>query len=956
MSGRFATGRILIFLYSLRAPKKGKYMRAVNRDKQKRRIAATIAIVAVVAAVVTTVLGLTSFIDQKLNQSAEQQVVTFTEQTAANVADRMFMSQNALAAFTVQTDDPDLIVPALKSFEEENRFENAAFVNMAGEGRRSDGSSFSVSDLTQPETALSAEGRSYSDTFVNENGSRVRLAQTPLYIDGQQVGALYVQIPLSLFSMPRQLDMFDGRGYFMLFVGGTGEVLVPPTDDTKTPVSVGTSLYTFLDEASHFSQGNVTDFGVTADMALQVMQSRPDNDLSSLKDVVANGQVGLITLPVDGKASYVCVAPVGEGYWYVCNVVPVENVRAEAAVVTTTFEAVFAIIFACLVVVALLMFGAYRRRLREQNVAMMEQLYEAMSDSIEMAVNLYSPADHKVTPIVAKAVKIIGYRLDDFLKNEQLADVIRLSPEGVSLFNRIRAGEVTGFEQGEFSFHSKQTGKECWAAYSVKPLEYDGKPQLLVVMRDVTASKEIQLSMKDAMDVAEAANAAKSEFLSRMSHEIRTPMNVIIGMLQIARGSVDDSEKVEVSLAKIGNASDRLLGLINDVLDISKIENGKMTLASEPFRLSYLLSHVITAIRMQCEQRDQEFSVVIPSCAEAVFVGDPVRLKQLLLNLLTNAVKYTPRGGHIRFETSVGTGAAMGYRRVTFVVSDDGIGMSEEFKERIFEPFTMEGRSREQGTGLGMPIVKNIVTMMAGDISVESSMGHGTTFTVSFNLRIALEAERIVFEEEEDVEGDIETVAAESSALAAMAAEMHADEARGRRSKPVSAYASAMPGAPRALDRTEFEGLRVLLAEDNDLNAEIACELLSEAGLVVERACDGAEACALFEASPVGHFEAILMDVQMPNMNGYDATRHIRALEREDARVVPIIAMSANAFAEDVSASLASGMDAHLSKPIDMRRVLATIIKFVRKRYGVGEGEGAGADTSGDGAGGGVPS
>lgn len=916
-------------------------MRAMSRDKQKRRIAASIAIVAVVAAIVAAVLGLTSYIDKKLNQSAEQQVVTFTEQAAASVADRMFMSQNAIGAFTVQTADPELIVPALSNFEERNGFACAAFADMNGEGLRSDGSAFSTSELPEPETAI-AEGRSsYSGTFANEDGERVRLAQMPLYIEDEQVGALYVQVPLSLFSMARQLDMFDGRGYFMLFEGSTGEVLVPPTDETKTPVTIGTSLYDFLDEASRYDPStSITDAAVSTEAALQFMQSRSQSDLSTLRDVVANKQTGLLTATVDGKASYVCVAPVDSGYWYVCNVVPVENVRAEAAVVTTTFEAVFAIIFACLVAVGLLVFGAYRRRLREQNVAMLAQLYEALSDSVDMAVNLYSPSDGAVTPIVAKADRIIGYRLDAFLKNERLAATIGLSPEGVALFDRIRSDKTKGFEQGEFSFRSKQTGKESWASYSVKQLTFEGKPQLLVVMRDVTADKEIQLSMKDAMDVAEAANAAKSEFLSRMSHEIRTPMNVIIGMLQIAQGSVDDREKVAVSLDKIGAASDHLLGLINDVLDISKIENGKMTLASEPFRLSDLLSHVTTAIRMQCEQRDQTFVVEVPPCADAVYVGDAVRLKQLLLNLLTNAVKYTPCGGHIRFETSVSKGAAMGYRQVRFTVADDGIGMSEEFKEHIFEPFSMEGRSREQGTGLGMPIVKNIVTMMAGDIVVESTKGRGTTFTVTFNLRIALEAERIVFEEEEGaaVEGTEPEVLSASAAASEMRARgLHGD----RPTRPVSAYAASLPGAPRALDRTEFEGLHVLLAEDNDLNAEIACELLSEAGLVVDRAEDGAEALAAFEASPVGHFDAILMDVQMPNMNGYEATRRIRALDRKDAEVIPVIAMSANAFAEDVSASLASGMDAHLSKPIDMRRVLATIIKYVRKRYGAAEGDGS---------------
>lgn len=321
--------------------------------------------------------------------------------------------------------------------------------------------------------------------------------------------------------------------------------------------------------------------------------------------------------------------------------------------------------------------------------------------------------------------------------------------------------------------------------------------------------------------------------------------------------------------------------------------------------------------------------MVAPSYGDAVFVGDAMRIKQLLVNLLTNAVKYTPKGGHIRFETTVLDGPAMGYRQIVFEVVDDGIGMSREFLDHLFEPFTMEGRSHEQGTGLGMSIVKNIITLMGGDVEVDSAPNCGTKFRVSLNVRIAFEAERKVLEEEEGIFAEVEIRQGDDSC----SNKANAAEGGSDLKSPTSGASST-----RALDRGDLEGLHALVVEDNDLNAEITCELLSEAGLIVDRASDGQEACAMFEATAAGFYDVILMDVQMPVLDGYEATQHIRALDRDDASTVPIIAMSANAFLEDVNASLSSGMNAHLSKPIDMRRVLITIERLVRKRQEDGDG------------------
>ncbi|MEG0303202.1 MAG: ATP-binding protein [Gordonibacter sp.] len=915
-------------------------MHVGKRLKDGRRLAFYLVAVFIVLAVIGASFGLMGYIDHKLRQGAEQQVVAFTQQAASKVADRISNVQNALRAFEVQTADPATLVPSLKGLRDQFGFAAAAFAGMDGTGLNADGAPFSVAHLGHEETALSQGKMSYSPTIVLKDGRSGRLAQRPLFIDGQQAGALYVQIPFDLFDMAQQVDMSDGRGCFLLFQSSSGEILVPSSESTETSIVGNATLYSFLQDASEVDAGPGQKGAVSP---LAFAGDAGTGGISFLKDTVTTGQTGFIVSSVDGKPSYVCVVPVDRGGWYVCNVIPVENVRAESAMVLTAFQVVFGIVAICFVSVIALVFATYRRRMRENNLISKTRLYKAFSESLDLAVNLYCPSDVTVMPIVAKAARIMGYTFQEVMSDYGLVEKLHLSKEGVVLFDRLRAGEVSELIQGEFFVTHAKTGEERWVSYSASPLFYEGKQRILVVFRDVTSEKELQLSMKDAMIAAEVANKAKSEFLSRMSHEIRTPMNAIIGMLQIALLHVDDLQKTSESLRKIGASSNHLLNLINDVLDISKIESGKTVLNSEPFRLGNLVEHAIDFIAPQCEQKNQILEVVVPSQDE-VFVADAVRLRQLLINLLSNAVKYTPEQGRVRLEVALRADTVAAYRCITFTVSDDGIGMADEFKERLFEPFVMEGRSNAQGTGLGMPIVKNIVTMMGGNIHVDTALNKGTTFVVVLNLRVAFDPERRALEESE---------------LAGTAWDRSLDVSGRSVGRPSSGATEVVPGGlygvakrvpgPPAPSEPEqarqatsavvpvLEGLRVLLGEDNDLNAEIACELLQEAGLVVDWAENGQVALQKFDDSPCGFYDVVLMDVQMPLMDGYEATRRIRALDRDDAKSVPIIAMSANAFAEDVHASLESGMNAHLSKPIDIRRVLEAIATHTRRsRDGAG--------------------
>lgn len=919
-------------------------MRAGNQPEHGRRVAIYLLAVFIVVVVLGVAIGLIGSIDHKLKQSAEQQAITFTEQTAGNVADRAYIVQQAIGAFEVQSTDPAMVVPALAGMTERFGLAGAAFTGMDGEGLDESGKPFSVSQLTQPETALSRAEESYSNTFQLEDGRHVRMAQRPLYINGQQVGALFVQIPLSLFSMPVDLDMFDGRGYFLLFDSASGEILVKPTDRTDVPVEDGETIYGFLEKSSQ-----PTDFeGMPA-----------GGGLEALRTAVASGQTGLGVSLIDGKQSYVCVAPVGRGSWSVCNIVPVANVRAEASSVLMAFQAIFVMVVLCFAGVLVITLNAYRKSLTERTVSMKARLFKALSDSLDMAVNLYCPDDKTITPIVAKAARITGYSMPELMSDPSVPDNLQLSDEGRTLLQRLRAGQQNEIAHGTFSFTNQGTGEPRWTSYATTPLCYDGKSQVLVALQDVTTEKELEESMKDAMMAAEAANQAKSEFLSRMSHEMRTPLNAIFGMQQVMRMHPGDVEKVDASLYKIGLASDQLLNLINDVLDIAKIESGKMTLSSEPFRLSHLEEHAIAVIGPQCEQKGQTFEVNAAQ-DEEVFVGDFQRLCQMLINLLTNSVKYTDEGGSIRLTVSVRPVSTALYRCVTFVVADTGIGMSDEFKEHLFEPFMMEGRSNAQGTGLGMPIVKNIVAMMGGYIHVDTAMGQGTTFTIAVNLRVALDSERLEFEQAERVKAEEEAAArgedaapdegaGESAAAgdgaAALPSSAPPDEVRRLASHRLPDHRLGMgstgtgtSASAAYADEELLCGARILLAEDNDLNAEIACELLGARGLLLERAQNGQEACDMFDRSPIDYYDAVLMDVQMPLLNGYEATRSIRALPRPDATTVPIVAMSANAFAEDERASAESGMNAHLSKPINVGKVISCLAREVRSRRAGGRG------------------
>lgn len=401
--------------------------------------------------------------------------------------------------------------------------------------------------------------------------------------------------------------------------------------------------------------------------------------------------------------------------------------------------------------------------------------------------------------------------------------------------------------------------------------------------QDVTENMQ---AAEIALQDKKRANAAKTTFLSRMSHDIRTPLNGIIGLLEIGERHPDDVELLRQNRAKEKIAANHLLSLINDILELSKIDSSRIELAHEAFDITELADEILTITAMKAAEAG--ITLVHGDCKDSMIhpyvYGSPLHVRQILLNILDNAVKYNVPGGSVHCSAEfVEMEAERAVYRCT--VTDTGIGMSEKYMRHLFEPFSQEHyneMSLYQGTGLGMPIVKSLIDRMHGKIEVRSEVGVGTTFTVTIPFEIAPESEVVNNENENE-------------------------------------------------EQVSLDNVKILLVEDNELNLDIAKYLLTDSGAQVTTVTNGDAAVREFQNTPVGTYDVILMDVMMPVMNGIEATQKIRALAREDAKTIPIIAMTANAFVEDVQAVKNAGMNDHLAKPLEMNKVIHTIGKYLNK-------------------------
>ena len=620
---------------------------------------------------------------------------------------------------------------------------------------------------------------------------------------------------------------------------------------------------------------------------LEESKSLTDDQITALQQDFLSGNSGSLLFKINGVSNYLVYESANFQNWTVVGIVPADVVNSSMnELQTTTITVVSAITIAMAVMLLLLVIIQNRQKLKQKDNALLarDELFSKLSVNVDDVFLMVDAKDLRVEYVSPNIEKLVGISeqqvFDDIHEIEHLLRTDE-SEHILDQLSDILPGEQRLWDR---EYIHQITGEELWFRVAAFCTDIQGEAKYILDLSDRTKDKKINQKLADAVHTAENANRAKTIFLNNISHDIRTPMNAIIGFTNIAR-KYNPKPEVENCLQKIRESSEHLLTLINDVLDISRIESGKIKFAPIGVDIVEVADTVLSIMYGFLSNRNITFHTHLAIPETRYVLADAVRIREVLVNILGNAVKFTGDGGSITFTSDYLPGADDRHMIVRYRVTDTGVGMTKEFVKHIFDEFSQEessARTHYKGSGLGMAISKRYVDLMGGNISVESEKGKGSTFTVELPLELT-EADKV--------------------------------------------QKQASPG-----DSTDLAGVKILMAEDNDLNAEIAMVQLEELGIHITRASDGKEALKIFASNQPGTFDIIFMDIMMPKMNGYEATKAIRALQnRPDARTIPIIAMTANAFAEDVQASLDAGMNDHLSKPIVMEEVIKTIARNIRQ-------------------------
>lgn len=790
-----------------------------------------------------------------------------------------------------------------------------------------------------------------------------------------------------------KISAFDGNSSSFI-IHSDGRVVVDNTTDKQQ------NIYNFIAMLKKYS-----------DMT--------DEEINALQEDFRQGNSGA-TIVRMGKTSYYLIYESADFEdWTVLGLVPTYVVNSSMKKLqssTLMMVAGITILLAGLMIAFVIKQNQLKLKKKDTEILYRDELFSKLSvnvddvflmlDAEELHVDYISPNIERLLGISEKRVRINVREMDNLIKDE---DTVRILDQ---------LQDIIPGEQGEWNreYVHQKTGEMRWFHVIALCSNIQGDKKYILVMSDRTKDKKINQALEDAVNVAQSANRAKSTFLSNMSHDIRTPMNAIIGFTTLATANVGNDEKIKDYLAKILSSSNHLLSLINDVLDMSRIESGKIHLEETAVNLSDILHDLKTIVSGQIHAKQLELYMDTLDVIDEDVFCDKIRLNQVLLNLLSNAIKFTAPGGTVSVRVSQLKNTSEGKGLYEIRIKDTGIGMSRDFAERIFNPFERERTStvsRIQGTGLGMSIAKNIIDIMGGTIEVNTEKGKGTEFIIRIALR--LQSERRSVEKIKELEGlkalvvdddfntcdsitkmllrvgmrsewtvsgkeavlrarqsievndafhayiidwrlpdmngievtrqirslcdytpiiiltaydwsDIEVEAKEAGVTAFCSKPMFMSDLRESLLNALGRQQADKEQILPVSDETEsFNGRHLLLVEDNELNREIAYEILNEYGFIVDTAENGKEALEKISVSKSGDYDLVLMDIQMPVMDGYEATRCIRSLKDSALSSVPIVAMTANAFDDDRRATAECGMNGFISKPINMKEVIEAL-------------------------------
>lgn len=960
-----------------------------SKKRLIRNIAVISAVIILMAVTLSFSISILNIIRQRMNDSATANLLNTTQVIRESLESHLEKDLESLAVVgNFHKNDDNLDESHVNDLCSTMGFDWLAVADENGEGVGYWKGKFKVEDLTRYED-WTPKTRGYSNLYIGETGRSQIALWTPIYKNSEYIGTAFGGVILNKYYSANIFTFYNGEGRTYLFDGNDGSWILKSLGSDGT-AQQSSDIYSLLKNSDN-----------------------NDEDVELFRQAITERKAGTAEFKFNSEQSFLCFLPVHSSEsWYITTVISRTNLLSESAEVQNMITLTLSISVISLALIAIgLSFWVFKKTKADQ-VRYRDSLFSNISANLDSAFLIYEN-DGTLVFISNNIKRLLGIN-KSWLEEDpnRLFDWCNID-KGDPMRTEFLSGELKQPIVKEVRAADDLGDKLRIVRLELIPAADYG--QKIAVLTDITKEKEIQNSLVDAMNRAEQASTAKNDFLSAMSHDLRTPINGIVGMTTIAAANIDDKRKVGDCLTKISDSTNTLLGLINEVLDMSQIESGKMQLNNRPINVAQMLKSVLGMMYSGIEKKKHKVSVHIENMEHEDVFADSSRLMRIATNLISNAVKYTPDGGTIDLTLKELPSLIKGYGCYELTVSDNGIGMSEEFLKKLYTPFERENDNQlgyVQGTGLGMSIVRNIASLMMGNVTVESQKDKGTTVRVSVNLLINEQ------KSEQDsrlnglnvlLVGDNSTNCQSVSDMLAeigmkavwtndidkaleLSAERHNcgndffcviidyDISDGQGLEVARQILSKTDGNTVVLVAAHYSfdlfnddndigvhsflskplykaelihkmnelisendnaaanqneeipnGKKVLLAEDNDLNREIAVELLGMIGISTDTVNDGLAVVRKFVQSPPESYDAILMDIQMPEMNGYEATKAIRNSPHPEAKTIPIIALTADAFHKDIYLAQEAGMNDHITKPISAEILNQVMKKFLNK-------------------------